>query len=474
MLTGTRLRPLFLVCSSLALLCSCSSDSKTESSKPEAKESTAPKLVDDGTLIPAGELMDDNISFQFAIYYVPKPINDPLPVLNELLANEFKAFKKVEELGKTPEQMLLSARLNPDVQKNYAPPDLDSLRYFGRGLSREQSLALQDSETALILDFGYPKDHVWEGLRSALELTSAFARRTGGLIWDEETREVFTPDQWDEKRVESWSEQFPAIADHTVVHAYSTGEYVRAVTLGMEKFGLPDLVAEEFPWSLNRTIGHVINLFGQAMAEGAVIETKGQFDLDLKTIKNSQVREPQLSSLKSNATAVALLTLRKGEWEEGDPKNRLIEIGFDRYPGNDLHSQQVEMVSTLFGWEDSVAKVKHNEEILVASRRAKAKLQSLRKDFQDGLEPGEIIQVKVPFATPEGGNEWMWVEVTSWKGNKIKGLLKNEPFNIPDLHGGQEVEVSQEDVFDYIRRKPDGSHEGNETGKLIQKFRAEP
>ena len=63
----------------------------------------------------------------------------------------------------------------------------------------------------------------------------------------------------------------------------------------------------------------------------------------------------------------------------------------------------------------------------------------------------------------------MWVEVTSWKGDKIKGLLKNEPYKIPKLHGGQIVDVLEGDIFDYIYRHADGVEEGNETGKLIEK-----
>ncbi len=50
------------------------------------------------------------------------------------------------------------------------------------------------------------------------------------------------------------------------------------------------------------------------------------------------------------------------------------------------------------------------------------------------------------------------------------GLLKNEPYNIPGLKGGSEVTIEQEEVFDYIRRFPDGTEEGNETGKLILQF----
>lgn len=42
-----------------------------------------------------------------------------------------------------PTSILMSARLEQDVPKNYMVPDIESLNYFGRGLSQAQMLALQ-------------------------------------------------------------------------------------------------------------------------------------------------------------------------------------------------------------------------------------------------------------------------------------------------------------------------------------------
>ena len=67
----------------------------------------------------------------------------------------------------------------------------------------------------------------------------------------------------------------------------------------------------------------------------------------------------------------------------------------------------------------------------------------------------------------------MWIEVTKWEGEKVKGLLKNEPFNIPKLHGGQIVEIDESKIFDYIRRLPDGTQTGNETGAILEKMQGE-
>jgi len=421
-------------------------------------------------LIPAGELMDDSIRFQYAIYYLPSPSEDPRVALPRLLSKEEVELTLVNKVQEVPSKPVVCCHICDEVQKQYAPPDMQSLQHFGRGLTREQAEQLQKSHLAYIMDFAHGKAHVWQGLRTANRIAEALARETGGVLWDEETREVFTPDEWHRRRVETWTGGVPDVSNHITVHAYKSDEYVRAITLGMSKFGLPDVLLDDFSWSLSRTMGHLINLFCQSIAEGAVIERPGEYELDIRKVQNREVREPQIKSLKSNATGIAQLVLKEGIREEGDPENLLIEIDFDRYPGRDVHAKQEEMLASLFGSEDSITPVNHSAELLAASRRARTKLPILRKAFAAGLNPGEFILVKAPFKTPDGGQEWMWVEVTAWEGNNIKGLLKNEPYNIPTLHGGQIVKVNQEDVFDFIRRYPNGMNEGNETGAIIQKM----
>lgn len=440
----------------VALVC-CSS---TEESAPAA--------------FPAGSPMTtEAVRFQLAVYYLPVPVRDPVAVLESTVLREHPGLEIPEEKPEAPPGLTVSADIVEDVPAGYAPPDLDSLQYFGHGLSREQAQALQQSTSALVLDFTHPSARVWEGLRTANELVEAIARETGGLVWDEGTREVFTPDAWHEERLASWTGTVPDVSTQITIHAYKKEEYVRAITLGMQKLGLPDVVVDGFSWSLSRTMGHLVNLLGQAMAEGAVFGPGGEYELDIHAIQDPAVRDPQIESLLEDATARARLVLRKGTWEEGDPLNRLIEIGFDAYPGPDVHARQAALLSSLFGAQDSITRIAHTDELLAASERVRARLPALRADFLAGLAPGELIQVKAPFPVPEGGNEWMWVEVTAWEGGTIRGLLKNEPFDIPDLHAGQVVEVDEDDVFDYIRRRPDGSEEGNETAEIIAKMSSE-
>ena len=94
----------------------------------------------------------------------------------------------------------------------------------------------------------------------------------------------------------------------------------------------------------------------------------------------------------------------------------------------------------------------------------------LKPKFLSGLAPAERLSVKAPFETPDGRQEWMWIEVVKWEGEKIFGILMNDPHFIPRLKSGARVETTEDAVFDYIHELPDGKSEGNQTGKIMQRL----
>ncbi|HEX5357383.1 MAG TPA: DUF2314 domain-containing protein [Aquabacterium sp.] len=413
------------------------------------------------------------IQYEFGIYYLGKPGVPPVHAAQQRLEKATSNFKLRQHGADTTDTPWVTFSLTTNAQKDYTPPSLSMTQRFGRGLTHEQATALSACEQALILDFGQPAKGSMSNLKAALTLTEQIARDTNGLIWDEETREIFTPDAWHKRRLESWLGDVPDVSMHTVIHAYKADQLVRAITLGMIKFGMPDVVISDFSWSLNRPMGNLINVFSQAIVEGQPMKGTGEFDLDLNAIRHEAVRERQTGTLKEGGKGFGKLQLVKGTWESGDPRNRLVEIGADRYPGEDKYARQESMLTSIFGSEDeSIARLKHTEALTRVSKAALAKMPALREAFNRGLQPGEYILVKAPFTTSAKGREWMWVEVMNWQGDQITGLLKNEPIDVPGLHAGQKVRVSQADLFDYIRRFPDGQEEGNETGKLIMQMQS--
>jgi uncharacterized protein YegJ (DUF2314 family) len=216
-----------------------------------------------------------------------------------------------------------------------------------------------------------------------------------------------------------------------------------------------------------------MTLVAQVLVEGAEFDDDLSLDIAFEEVRHTRVREAALESLLDNAIPRTTLRFGPTEPDEGDPANLLLEIRFDSDPRASTQQEQEALIGSIFGWEDSVTAVVHTQSILEASENAKRKLPRLRRDFNDGLEPGEYIVVKAPFPTPDGGNEWMWVEVLAWTDSTIRGMLLNEPVNVPGLKAGSDVTVYEEDLFDYIRYFPDGSSEGNETGKLMMEGQAE-
>ena len=419
---------------------------------------------------PAGSPMATTTQFSLAVILPQNAPADKSESLVAQLATEEHKFKNVNELPQAPNESLLHAYLDKKIDSSHIPLSDELLRDFTRGLTRQQTEALQKAQSALILEFAHPKRNVWRDLRDADELVEMVARKTGGIVWDQETREFFSPDAWHERRLKSWTSEIPDVSTQTIVHTYQNGEFVRSITLGMRKFGLPDVVIEKSPWASNDQVVDVINIFCQSMAEGASLGNNGEFDLNLRSIRNADVRDSELKTLKANGTGTAYLSLKVGVKDEGDSDNRLIEIASDRYQANDSHAKLEKMVSSFFGWEDEPTKVRHNAELLEASRQARTHLAALRKDFNAGLQPGEFIELKAPFKSPNGNTEWMWVEVTKWDGREIRGTLENEPTEISTLHGGQIVKVDENEIFDYIRQFPDKHQEGNTTGAILQKM----
>lgn len=416
-------------------------------------------------VFPAGAPMKGPVSFVYAVYYPQPPALALAPLA--LLKQQRSPIKLVPAFAQQSAEPQAVASWLDHVQDSFTPPNLQHIGYFGRGLSTAQAQQLQLAQLALVVEFRWPATPGYAALRAADRLLLQVAEQTDGLIWDEETREIFTAAAWRQRRIDSWQGEIPNVAQHTVIHAYQGERLLRGITLGMAKFGLPDVVINDFPRSSSSQAGHLITALSQALVEGASIGARGQLALDLHQLRHAALRKTQLAELAEHAKGAALLYCEPGQHEPGDPDNRLLALRFDQYPGPDRYARQSALFSTVYGFSDGIQYIKHDDAILAASQAAKARLPALRSAFNAGLGTGEYILLKAPFATPAGGNEWMWVEVTAWDGQRITGLLNNEPANIPTLHSGQIVQVAMDDIFDYIRYDGQGNQEGNESGKLI-------
>jgi hypothetical protein len=311
-----------------------------------------------------------------------------------------------------------------------------------------------------------PRTGLWAVLAAACEV----AHRLHGVVFDPEGLRVITLD-----KASTYFRRNGAIAirDHVIV-PFSVNE--RGVgwmtTRGMTKFGLPELEVQEIPPDLLQ-LSYLVNTTGQFLVEHA-------FDAVRATPPATSLEVPPAISLDGELFARA----DGGEWEQGASgvtKSTLVSLRFPAVPSDagmpfakivpppgvsgDMGVWLNASLKELLGRPQTpIAQVETGAEIMQAAHaRAIAELPGVKARFRTGLRPGQILYVKHGFPTPHGSKEYMWLSIQRWSGAQLVGTLVNEPDEVPDLRLGQEVEIDEAGIFDWMIQLSAERREGGYT-----------
>ena len=268
------------------------------------------------------------------------------------------------------------------------------------------------------------------------------------VLVDYNSYEWFNPKSWMKHRVDNFKDSIKDIVHQISVHIYRDNEFCRAVTMGMDKFCLPDISINNFTCSNQNTFCNIVNSVIQTLGENPVINDDSILMIDLNEIKNSVVKNLLTSDLKKNAKGYVKLKLKSIKPEEGDNDNNQFLISFESPRYSNPQQEQEVIIANLFGASDRIVKVNHDSLLLMTSKKARQKVPEFMKLFNNGLAPGYSILVKAPFKISNGGNEWMWVEITKWESKSIIGILQNDSYEIKDLKAGSNVTVNEDDIID--------------------------
>jgi hypothetical protein len=399
----------------------------------------------------------NGIYFQFAIYYAPKPKEDPLKEATRIFDEDF-ATRLTYRTGVVRLTEGAYVEFREAKPEDYAPPNVDYLEHKGFGLTPKQSTQLQDSSTVLVLDFFVVRPKDYDYIVAANELALAVASATEGFIWDEETRELFSSKSWSNVRLPVKSFVFA----NTSMHAYQLpSKNYRTVSFGMRKLGAPDVMITEFTTPFWEPVSEMMRfLVYQIAAAGPLNSKRSWTGEELKVI------------LKLNAPAkeIPRLALIPAPSEPGDPRNTILTVDFLEYPGKTYEEKQAYAIDRYFRPGGGLIDVwREREKLMELSEQARERLKSKKDLLAKGLDEKEQLLVKAFHQ-----EAYRWVRLDDWRGNALSG---NE---IPDVdaHGrvpaqpGDPITVALDQVFDYLHVHPDGREEGNETGKFIKSLQA--
>jgi len=415
-----------------------------------------------GTPWPAGDLRESELRLGALLVHVEPAKAAKAPAALARLAPRHLPGFPIVKLGK--DQELQAGKLSWTTGEEQWRED--ELQYFARQVEPAARARLTAKNPVTVVMLRGPAAGT-KTLRAFTALVGALGADLGAVIYDLDTRELWSPAVWSKHRVtDGFSGELPVVDHHIAIHSYRTGDAIRSVTLGMSKLGLPDVVVESGQ-TMSNANERLVEAVCQWMAERGAVPAPGQIPLELAKLAPTSLRASLLEDPGRGATGSANVTVAVGRPDQGDAPNRLMELTFQGFPG-DLGERQMALLRQVFGAHDKVSGASSDDrELLEASRRAKAALHRFRQGFEKrGL--GEQFLVKLPFRDGDH-TEYMWVEVRTWRGSALEGVLQDEPFMLQNVRRGARVKLGEAEIYDWVILRSDGTSEGGETSKILER-----
>lgn len=109
-----------------------------------------------------------------------------------------------------------------------------------------------------------------------------------------------------------------------------------------------------------------------------------------------------------------------------------------------------------------------------AQKQAQQTLPVFWRAYNQRLaDEGSDYLVKAPFRTAHGGQEFMWIAVSSHSNDHLRGTLLNQPEDVPALKAGAEVTVPVAELADWSYQKAGRAYGNYTTRVMIKRANAE-
>lgn len=227
-------------------------------------------------------------------------------------------------------------------------------------------------------------------------------------------------------------------------------------TNGLERIGLPELLLADVPKGYARIASEVLDATAQTLANQGDLLRDGELDVDVSKLAGWDLEVYK----QAGGNGVIRWKVR---WATPDKEQHGAPM-LELYVAGSTAGEPVALLSAFEqfagGEKDHVERLDFQPELDAAAVKARAALTALRPRFAKGIPTKERLSIKAPFRTDAGGNEWMWVEVYRFQGDKIEGTLANTPEQVSGLQLGARVKVKLGEVADFIHRRSDGNTGG--------------
>ena len=346
------------------------------------------------------------------------------------------------------------------VERHEIPlPSIGMLRHLGLGVEEESVL---HAATAGVVVTGAdvpaaPRAGYWATLCAARAVAAAL----GGVILDPSQRRIRPLDE----AHEAPPRDARLVVSRHILVPTSRGDAGGAwmTTLGMDRFGLPNLEMLGVPEHLTRAANQMLNGVAQALIEGQEAHAQIEAPMELDVLELHAPHLARALAQPLDLGGFCAVGLRLTTAEDREP---LVRLHPPEGPDADLAIWLVDATDALAPSRRGVEVVHvdpSDASLQEAMVRAMAELDDIRHRFLRDRADGDVVYVKASFPTAGGGLEFMWVAIEAWTEECIEGRLASEPELVEQLVAGQVVQVEVDDVCDWMWMHEDGTREGGYT-----------
>ena len=237
------------------------------------------------------------------------------------------------------------------------------------------------------------------------------------------------------------------------------------VTVGMNRFGVPELVMEDVPLSIDEQCAKIVLGVGQLVATLALQYGRDKLseqyalhfplELSLTTDYMQIANGDPVGGPSAGAGSDAPVRVEFSQQSPAHPPFLKV-VPAEGWPSSKA-AWANGLVSTFFAPLPPTGGLwMHDDDMEAGHRRAVAELPSAKRRYLAGETLPDMFIVKYPFPVEDGRHEYMWISVRNWTGDRITGALGNQPNLRKDLSMGDIVTVDAADVFDWMIVGPDG------------------
>jgi uncharacterized protein YegJ (DUF2314 family) len=351
-------------------------------------------------------------------------------------------------------------------------PSKDAISTVARSVPEAERAALYETKELLVVRVTGEdtRDHM--PMRGAFALASAFARELRGYVHDEDTHRIDPASVFAERIPKTpigtpfFVPESLLVALHPVDEEDVAGPY-RLLTLGLDRYGAPDLEMRGFHEKDAAKLAGILNVVASKIAKGERGPTVSVSLADVASVGKKKTGDYTRTPEKSKDVTVHLALADR---MPGDPDNDVYRIVPEPVDDDATDEEAYATLSAkLYGDPSRVlTEGTADPALLAAEARAKKAVPAAVAKWK---KDGGSLTVRVPFAVPSqpGKSEVMWMKVTSCEGGVCKGTLASRPVFAKNLSVGAQVEGKLGEVSDYLLDLPDGTKEGGETISILEK-----